>query len=534
MTVAVKNTPESQTSSPFDRLPVASLVGVVYVLAGIAIIVKGLPALVWTWLGLSQQSFPAWFLLIVCILAAVAGLAYVGSRLAGPTPPRGLRAGIFVALIGIGIIAMITRWASTLFERLSFDNHWFSAEVGLGLTAAVGLILLVIAGRFFFRPGFEAFLRKFEDQGWFSAAAYKPKQGLLVRRGTTVGLLVLAGCGIWVYGQRLSAGASDWVIELPFTGLVSVRDPGDIDRADPPIDVNFRDQVVILDAGDWPDFKAEQFVGREDFDAVVKQLKGAVKVRAGDAGRFEDEDFVKDRDTLIVNGDAFKRLQRKLGLQPNTVKLPKAARVLDRYEMQRANDALQRDYVKVTKASRFQKKDFSAGDVVAKEKFDEVYKKQSKQADDLEAKAERLKATNDDYRGEEEKAKELRDLLPASAEPDSMEGDTRHESMTLLPHVRFVLPLLLLAGAIWLSWRIVNLPTFADFLIATEAELNKVSWTTRHRLVQDTIVVLTATLLITLFLLFSDVVWSWLLQRVGVLRTPDKDAASQVQDEAPW
>ncbi len=34
--------------------------------------------------------------------------------------------------------------------------------------------------------------------------------------------------------------------------------------------------------------------------------------------------------------------------------------------------------------------------------------------------------------------------------------------------------------ALWLAWRVVNVPSFADFLIATEAELNKVSWTTRR------------------------------------------------------
>ena len=50
--------------------------------------------------------------------------------------------------------------------------------------------------------------------------------------------------------------------------------------------------------------------------------------------------------------------------------------------------------------------------------------------------------------------------------------------------VHLVVPLLLSAGLIWFAWRIVNWPTFADFLIATEAEINKVSWTTRKRLVR--------------------------------------------------
>ena len=62
-------------------------------------------------------------------------------------------------------------------------------------------------------------------------------------------------------------------------------------------------------------------------------------------------------------------------------------------------------------------------------------------------------------------------------------------------------------------------PSFAEFLIATEAEMNKVSWTPKRRLMQDTIVVLTTTLLMALFLLVVDLFWGWLLSNhyVGVL-----------------
>src|SRR2546430_6963945 len=41
-------------------------------------------------------------------------------------------------------------------------------------------------------------------------------------------------------------------------------------------------------------------------------------------------------------------------------------------------------------------------------------------------------------------------------------------------HVSITLPLLLAAASLWLAYRVVNYPTFADFLIATEAEMNKV------------------------------------------------------------
>ena len=42
--------------------------------------------------------------------------------------------------------------------------------------------------------------------------------------------------------------------------------------------------------------------------------------------------------------------------------------------------------------------------------------------------------------------------------------------------VRFLVPGVLLAAGLWVSFRIVCMPRFADFLIAVEAEMAKVSW----------------------------------------------------------
>jgi preprotein translocase SecE subunit len=108
---------------------------------------------------------------------------------------------------------------------------------------------------------------------------------------------------------------------------------------------------------------------------------------------------------------------------------------------------------------------------------------------------------------------------------------------TLLPDIRYTIPLLLLAGGLWLAWRAVNYPTFADFLIATEAELNKVSWTSRRRLIQDTVVVLVTLFLFTVFLLVVDQLWGWLLTREtlfgGIVPKPP---AKQVKEskETSW
>jgi preprotein translocase SecE subunit len=81
----------------------------------------------------------------------------------------------------------------------------------------------------------------------------------------------------------------------------------------------------------------------------------------------------------------------------------------------------------------------------------------------------------------------------------------------LVPVANLTLPVLIGLATVWLAWRGVNVPPFADFLIATEAEMNKVSWTSRKRLIQDTIVVLVCLLLLTVFLLVIDLFWGWLL-----------------------
>src|SRR5205807_4822519 len=111
----------------------------------------------------------------------------------------------------------------------------------------------------------------------------------------------------------------------------------------------------------------------------------------------------------------------------------------------------------------------------------------------------------------ENEAAKAADKPPKSETPRLAGGITEYQKLSLLPHVRFTLPILLTAFSIWFSYRLVSFPPFADFLIATEAELNKVSWVTRKRLVQDTIVVLVTMLLLTVFLLVVDVFWGTIL-----------------------
>lgn len=112
------------------------------------------------------------------------------------------------------------------------------------------------------------------------------------------------------------------------------------------------------------------------------------------------------------------------------------------------------------------------------------------------------------------------------------------ESITVLPNARTTVPIVIALVTGWMAFRAVNIPSFAEFLIATEAEMNKVSWTPKRRLAQDTVVVLTTTLIMTMFLLVVDLFWGWLLSQkfVGVLPPPAtaKDKSGQVGEQAKW
>ncbi len=116
-------------------------------------------------------------------------------------------------------------------------------------------------------------------------------------------------------------------------------------------------------------------------------------------------------------------------------------------------------------------------------------------------------------------------------------ADGGPQTFQLVPEARFTIPMLLVALTLWVAWRAVNMPAFAEFLIATEAEMNKVSWSSRRRLAQDTVVVLVCTVFMALFLLFVDIFWGWLLSRetVGVLpsRSQSETKGGQVQ-AARW
>jgi preprotein translocase SecE subunit len=328
MAVAVKNMPEITTypARPIDRLPVTSLFGTGYVLAGIAAVFYLLPAIFWDWLHLARTPVIGSLLILSMVLTAVAW-GYGAVRLTRTGAPAGMKAGIFVGIVALLVIGLVTCGIGNWLEGTSLGQN--QPAIGIGITIAMGVALLAAAGWYFFQASFKRWLVTFEEQGWFDFAAYKKAQGQRVRRGTILGIIALAGCGIYTMlaHRTLESGPQHWQVPIPFA-----------------------------------------------------------------SGQY----------------------------------------------------------------------------------------------------------------------------------------------WTILPDVRFTVPILLAAAGIWIAYRVVNLPVFADFLIATEAELNKVSWSPWKKLKQDTIVVLVTVLLLTLFLFAVDQGWAWLLTRVGVVQVPRQTEEFDSQKELPW
>src|SRR5262245_17191070 len=230
----VEKKPEVQTASPFDRLAVASLAGVVYILVSLTVAFWAVPA-VCRLAGLANASFGP-LLTGVLALAAIVVLAIFGYRLMGGAHSRlGLRAGIFLGFVFLALWALFSRWVGGIVEGSTYDGWLESAPPGVGIGIAVALSGLFGYWllRIFLRPTFEGRMVRFEEAGWFGFKTFKPGQGTRVRRGTILGILLLAGSGIWVLMNHrvLERGSSDWSLNIPFSSVEIIDDMGDAQRA---------------------------------------------------------------------------------------------------------------------------------------------------------------------------------------------------------------------------------------------------------------------------------------------------------------
>lgn len=412
MAVAVKNSSETASPGLLDRFAVATLAGVLYVYVAIAAVFYGLPALVWNVLGVTRTAgtFAIVFLLVAAAFVAVAAF---GIRTLAATHREGLKASIFVAFFWI--LAALAIGSAV---GAALENGGQPASVGTPIASGLVVILLVLLGRFLASPGFEQKMIAFEHQGWFSTTAFKRGQGQRVRRGTMLGILIVAGCGIYtLLAHNTLAGTPAWELPLPYAPTAEVVRPGD---------AKFLPGDLALDVGSR--------IPREKMEQLNEDLK--------------------DRWVKIVDQGS---------------------------------------------------SSFKVGQLVERSEYDPV-----------ETKLRNTEGAT----------------LPVKATPATADW-LSYPRLTVLPHVMFTLPIVLAAGAFWFAYRLVNYPVFADFLIATEAEMNKVSWTTRKNLVQDTVVVLVTVVLLTTFLYVVDMAWAVVLTKIGVLQVPTQTKTDEKQ-EVPW
>lgn len=87
-----------------------------------------------------------------------------------------------------------------------------------------------------------------------------------------------------------------------------------------------------------------------------------------------------------------------------------------------------------------------------------------------------------------------------------MISDYPDMSVTKQNVIRYAIPLALLAVGLWASFRAVQMPTFADFLISVEGEMNKVSWPSRQELFRASLVVILVIFIMAFILFAYDIV----------------------------
>jgi len=86
-----------------------------------------------------------------------------------------------------------------------------------------------------------------------------------------------------------------------------------------------------------------------------------------------------------------------------------------------------------------------------------------------------------------------------------------------IEYVRYGVPVaIFVASALLMSW-IVNRPGSADFMIATEGEMKKVSWSSKREIIGGTKVVITTTLILALLLWAVDLGFGFFFRWIRVI-----------------
>ncbi len=85
-------------------------------------------------------------------------------------------------------------------------------------------------------------------------------------------------------------------------------------------------------------------------------------------------------------------------------------------------------------------------------------------------------------------------------------------------YLRLGAPTVIALFGIWLGFRLIQFPPFADFLIAVEAEMDRVNWPDWTHLYRATIVVVMLMVLFSAALFLYDIFWRYLFKLIGFLQ----------------
>jgi preprotein translocase subunit SecE len=88
---------------------------------------------------------------------------------------------------------------------------------------------------------------------------------------------------------------------------------------------------------------------------------------------------------------------------------------------------------------------------------------------------------------------------------------------TTTVYLGYGIPVVILLVGLWLGYRIVNYAPFADFLIAVEAEMSKVSWPTQQQMTRASAVVIVLILGLTGIVYFYDIILRYVLMMLGIV-----------------
>lgn len=84
-------------------------------------------------------------------------------------------------------------------------------------------------------------------------------------------------------------------------------------------------------------------------------------------------------------------------------------------------------------------------------------------------------------------------------------------------YLQYGIPVLIVGLAAWAMFLVVNRQKSADFLIATESEMKKVSWSSRAEVIGSTKVVIIVTLIMSFLLYSVDWLFVMFFSKIGVM-----------------